>query len=109
MTGAMPSGSRAKPTFREKEMTSDPPEQDSPAQTWIVTRPPRDQAPEFDFPVQPQGSTPHFTVYYNPAMGDAGPTIASGVLDTCDQDYARLSAWFGADLPQMNVLISTGL
>src|SRR5580704_4927294 len=120
----MASGSRAKPSFREKEMTSDPAEQDSPAQAWIVTRPPReptaggdtaapqrprDQAPEFDFPVQPQGSTPHFTVYYNPAMGDAGPTIASGVLDTCDQDYARLSAWFGGDLPQMNVLISPGL
>jgi hypothetical protein len=46
-----------------------------------------------------QGSTAHFVVGYDPALGANGPTLAAAVLDTCEQDYAKLQGYFGGITP----------
>ena len=78
----------------------------------VVTAPaaPRELTVQFDYPATLQGSTQHFTVYYDPSLGGDGATIAAGVLQTCEQDYARVSAWFGGiNLSSMNVIIAPGI
>lgn len=57
------------------------------------------------------GSTEHFAVAYQHALGHAGVTLASGVLRTCERDFAQLQSWFGGlVLPgeQMRCLIVRG-
>lgn len=49
----------------------------------------------FDYPTILKGSTAHFTVYYDPALGAQGQTIADGVLATCENEYNILSFLFG--------------
>src|SRR5262249_39069696 len=40
----------------------------------------------FDFPTTLQGSTAHFNVYYDPALGTTGQTIAEAVLASCERE-----------------------
>jgi hypothetical protein len=64
----------------------------------------------FDYPATQRGATAHFVVYYDPSLGADGITIADGVLATCEQDYDRLSAYFGGLAPStMNVIIAAGI
>jgi hypothetical protein len=41
-----------------------------------------------------RGSTAHFKVFYENALGANGPTLADAVLATCENDYQRLENWF---------------
>ena len=41
------------------------------------------------------GSTDHFVVAYQQALGHAGVTLAGGVLRACERDFAQLQSWFG--------------
>ena len=50
---------------------------------------------KFDFPATHRGSTTHFHIYYDPALGQAGAAVADGVLAVCDRDYDKISAIFG--------------
>jgi len=55
------------------------------------------------------GSTPHFRVYYQPALGSAGAEVAEGVLAACESDFTKLRAWFGGIVPSsfpFNVIIA---
>lgn len=53
-----------------------------------------------DFPnVVQQGATAHFRVYYDPALGATGVTIANGVLAACERDYNTISGYFGGITP----------
>jgi hypothetical protein len=49
----------------------------------------------FDYPTVQEGTTAHFVVQYDPALGANGKSCADGVLATCENDYAQTSAWFG--------------
>jgi hypothetical protein len=51
---------------------------------------------KFDFPATLRGSTSHFHVYYDPALGQPGITVADGVIAACETDYVKVSAIFGA-------------
>jgi hypothetical protein len=42
-----------------------------------------------------RGTTPHFAVNYDQALGANGPVLADAVLGSCEADYARLQALFG--------------
>jgi hypothetical protein len=50
---------------------------------------------QFDFPATLRGSTSHFHIYYDPALGQPGIAIADGVKATCEADYEKISAIFG--------------
>jgi len=66
----------------------------------------------FDYPTTLRGSTAHFQVYYDPALGANGPTIADGVLASCEREYAILQGWFGGITPPnlpFNVIIAAGI
>jgi hypothetical protein len=41
------------------------------------------------------GTTAHFVVNYDPALGANGPVLADAVLGSCEEDYAQLQALFG--------------
>ena len=64
-----------------------------PAATALAA-PPR-RPGKFDFPATLRGSTAHFHVYYDPALGQPGAAVADGVLGACENDYDRISAIFG--------------
>ncbi len=53
----------------------------------------------FDYPAILRGTTTHFQVYYDPALGTNGTQAADAVLATCEQDYATLQSWFGGITP----------
>jgi hypothetical protein len=73
-----------------------------------ATAPPGAPPVGFDYPATLRNSTAHFNVYYANALGQAGITIADAVLQTCEQDYARLSGYFGGITPStMNVIIAS--
>ena len=42
-----------------------------------------------------RGTTAHFAVNYDQALGANGPVLADAVLGSCEADYARLQALFG--------------
>ncbi len=63
----------------------------------------------FDYPMTLRGSTAHFHVYYDPAMGANGQAIADGVLAVCEADYQTVSSWFGVAPGPYNVLIHAGI
>jgi hypothetical protein len=46
-------------------------------------------------PYTQRGSTAHFTVYYENALGANGPTLADAVLATCEMEYLQIRGWFG--------------
>src|SRR5438445_1076948 len=46
-------------------------------------------------PYTHQGSTAHFTVYYEDSLGTQGESLAKAVLATCEQDLAKLQGFFG--------------
>ncbi|HEY5183716.1 MAG TPA: hypothetical protein VIM19_02160 [Actinomycetes bacterium] len=45
------------------------------------------------------GSTTHFKVYYENALGSNGPVLADAVLASCEVEYAQLRGWFGEVTP----------
>jgi hypothetical protein len=49
----------------------------------------------FDYAATLHGSTAHFAVYYETALGSAGAQVAGQVLGKVEADYARLSQLFG--------------
>ena len=64
----------------------------------------------FDYPTVLRGSTPHFNVYYDPALGSDGATIADGVLASCEGEYAQLQAYFTGVTPaSFNIIIAAGI
>jgi hypothetical protein len=64
----------------------------------------------FSYPTTLQGSTTHFTVYYDPTLGAAGVTLAKGVLARCETDYSALSAIFGGLQPaHFNIILAPGI
>jgi hypothetical protein len=63
----------------------------------------------FDYPTVLRGSTPHFTVYYDPGLGAAGATIADGVLASCESEYAVLQSFFGVSPSSFNIIIAAGI
>lgn len=46
-------------------------------------------------PANLQGTTTHFEVYADPALGPDGVADAQGVLSKCEADYATVSSYFG--------------
>jgi hypothetical protein len=62
----------------------------------------------FDYPVELEGKTTHFAVYWDPTLGPNGKSCADGILATCENDYAQTAAWFGIDVPMLpiNVIIA---
>lgn len=46
-----------------------------------------------------RGSTAHFTVNYDSALGADGVTLADAMLGSCEADYARLQGYFGGITP----------
>ncbi len=52
----------------------------------------------FDYPVTLRGSTPHFNVYYDPAL-PAGAAVADGILATCERDFGTMQWYFGGIAP----------
>ena len=64
----------------------------------------------FDYPTVLRGSTPHFNVYYDPALGSDGATIADGVLASCENEYAQLQAYFTGVAPaSFNIILAAGI
>ena len=66
----------------------------------------------FDYPTTLRGSTAHFNVYYDPALGANGPTIADGVLASCEREYGIIQGWFGGITPPnlpFNIIIAAGI
>lgn len=62
---------------------------------------------QFDFPATLRGSTPHFHVYYDPALRQPGIAVADGVLAGCDNDYDKISAIFsGLSAGPFNVILA---
>ena len=60
-------------------------------------------------PVQ-QGTTQHFVVSYDSALGTDGAALADAILARCEADYATLQAYFGGITPPnipFQVLITT--
>ncbi len=58
-----------------------------------------------------RGSTGHFTVYHENALGSNGPVLADGVLASCEAEYRQIKGWFGEiDPPNQpfNVYVVTG-
>jgi len=63
-------------------------------------------------PYTKRGSTPHFNVYYENALGAAGPTLADAALATCEAEFFRLQGYFGGITPPsmpFNVYIVTNV
>lgn len=64
----------------------------------------------FSYPATLQGSTTHFSVYYDPVLGNAGITLAKGVLARCEGDYQALSNIFGGVQPaHFNIILAPGI
>ena len=66
----------------------------------------------FDYPATLRGSTAHFKVYYDPALGANGPTIADAVLASCESEYNRLQGYFGGLTPPglpFNIIVAPGV
>jgi hypothetical protein len=47
----------------------------------------------------PGGTTAHFNIFYDPALGADGPTYANAVLAVCEADYESLRGYFGGITP----------
>ncbi len=61
----------------------------------------------FDYPATLEGSTTHFSVYYDPSLGANGQAIADGVLASCENEYNILSFLFGGLTPgPFNIIIA---
>ena len=70
-------------------------------------------APGSEYPNRvKEGQTDHFIVFYDPdSLGNAGATLADGVLQNCEADYAKLIRIFGAQAapPGLKVIIAGGI
>jgi len=58
-----------------------------------------------------RGGTDHFNVYSEDSLGQAGDTLAQGVLASCEAEYARLQDWFGGLTPPglpFNIYVVSG-
>jgi hypothetical protein len=63
-------------------------------------------------PYTKRGSTAHFEVHYENALGTHGRTLADNVLATCEAEYFRLQGYFGGITPPglpFKILIVTGV
>jgi hypothetical protein len=57
-----------------------------------------------------RGSTAHFVVFYDSALGNAGASAADAVLGKCEADFNTLRSWFSNTTPgslPFNVYITT--
>ena len=63
----------------------------------------------FDFPTTLRGSTTHFKVYYDPALGANGAVLADGALASCEHEYMSLVSYFGVAPPNFNIIIAAGI
>ncbi len=57
-----------------------------------------------------RGSTAHFVVFYDSALGNAGASAADAVLGKCEADFNTLRGWFSNTTPgslPFNVYITT--
>ena len=55
--------------------------------------------------------TAHFKVSVDPGLGQAGSTIADGLLETCEQDYVTLQGYFGGITPKFlpfHLIVTSG-
>ena len=60
----------------------------------------------FDFPATLRGSSTHFKVYYDPALGPGGQAIADAILSSCEADYNVISGYFGGiTTSNLNVIL----
>lgn len=64
----------------------------------------------FDVPAILQGSTAHFHVYYQTGFAN-GPTIANGILASCENEFNYLVSVFGFNPPvlPMNIIVKPGI
>jgi hypothetical protein len=62
----------------------------------------------FDFPTQVVGTTPggNVTVYYDPALGQPGNTLAQQILARAATTYADCQAFFNIPGQPVNVIIA---
>ena len=63
-------------------------------------------------PYTHRGSTAHFSVSYENALGTAGRNLADAVLASCEQEFFRLQGYFGGITPPglpFSVLVVTGV
>jgi hypothetical protein len=122
-TGAMP-GTTSRPVFvRAMPGTSAATRAHAPATTPATAPRPHVFAPPgaavaelgaprvgLDFPTTLRGSTAHFHVYYDPALGANGPVIADAVLASCEREYNILSGFFGGIQPgPFNIIVAPGI
>ncbi len=64
----------------------------------------------FDYASTLRGSTAHFNVYYEPALGATGQMLADGVLASCETEYNTLAAYFSGHQPaSFNIIIASGI
>ena len=73
----------------------------SPPRNVTVRRGVREISPvaaEAAAPVE-RGSTDHFVVSYDPALGQDGVTLADAILARCESDYSTLQGYFGGVTP----------
>ena len=64
----------------------------------------------FDVPATHAGDTQHFSVHYDNSLGQAGASLAQGVLATCEQDYTSVSNWFGGlQVSHFNVILASNI
>ena len=57
-----------------------------------------------------RGSTAHFVVYYDSALGNTGTSASDAVLARCESDYNTLQSWFSNATPgsmPFNIYITT--
>jgi hypothetical protein len=66
--------------------------------------------PSAQFRAHPK-QTSHFRVSVDPGLGQLGQEIANALLQTCEQDYVTLQAFFGGITPQrlpFQVIVTSG-
>ena len=63
----------------------------------------------FEHPATLRGSTTHFTVYYDPALGAAGQSLADGVIARCEADYTTLAAIFAVQVSHFNIILANNI
>ncbi|MBI1744348.1 hypothetical protein HYR54_14965 [Candidatus Acetothermia bacterium] len=62
--------------------------------------------PHFDYRAKDVGKTAHFDVYSATILGQTGNQIAQAVLGRCEQDYQKLSQWFGVQIEHFNIIVA---
>ena len=65
-------------------------------------------AGKFDFPVTIQDSTEHAVVYYETDLGEIGSMVAQAVSSKFENDFAKLTSFFGGVKPpkRFNIIVA---